>query len=108
MEREADGSPDTAVVARLIREARAGDPGAFDQLILLHERKVLLTPLRLVGHRADAQDAAQEVFLRLHKHLGRFDDEREFAPWLYRVTVNVCRDLVKRRRRHMATDLEQV
>ncbi|MCC7174893.1 MAG: sigma-70 family RNA polymerase sigma factor [Bryobacterales bacterium] len=50
----------------------------------------------------DAKDAAQEVFLRLYKHLRRFDDTRALTPWLYRVTVNVCRDIGARRRRDEA------
>jgi RNA polymerase sigma-70 factor, ECF subfamily len=43
-----------------------------------------------------AQDAAQEVFLRMHRYLARFDDERELGPWLYRMVVNVCHDLRRR------------
>jgi RNA polymerase sigma-70 factor (ECF subfamily) len=81
----------------LIKLARAGDLAAFEQIILRHERQVLRTALRLLGRMEDAQDAAQEVFLRLYKHLRRFDDAREFAPWLYRVTVNVCRDIHRKR-----------
>ncbi|MBI1792302.1 MAG: sigma-70 family RNA polymerase sigma factor [Acidobacteria bacterium] len=66
--------------------------------MLLHERQVYRTALRLLGNVADAQDAAQEVFLRLHKHHRSFDTSRPYAPWLYRVTVNVCRDTLRRRR----------
>jgi RNA polymerase sigma-70 factor (ECF subfamily) len=60
-----------------------------------------------LGRVEDAEDAAQEVFLRLHKHLKRFDEARQFTPWLYRVTVNVCRDIA-RRRRAAFMPLEQV
>jgi len=64
--------------------------------------------MRLLGEVEDAKDAAQEVFLRLHKHLRRFDDTRALSPWLCRVTVNVCRDIGARRRRDEALppDLE--
>lgn len=95
-------------VPRLLAQAKSGDLGAFEQILILHQRQVYLTALRLLGRREDAQDAAQEVFLRLHKHLRRFDDSRQFSPWLYRMTVNVCRDLARERLRHAgaATELE--
>jgi RNA polymerase sigma-70 factor, ECF subfamily len=91
-------------LAGLLRDAKAGDIAAFEQIVIRHERAVLLTALRLLGRWEDAQDAAQEVFVRMHKYLRRFDDDREFAPWLYRMTVNVCRDL--NRKRPPEADLE--
>jgi DNA-directed RNA polymerase specialized sigma24 family protein len=48
---------------------------------------VLMTALRLLGKLELAQDAAQEVFLRLHKYLRRYNEAREFSPWLYQVTL---------------------
>lgn len=89
-------------LGELLRRAKAGDLGAFEQLVIRHERLVFLTALRLLGRQEDAQDAAQEVLLRLYRHLGRFDEVRSFRPWLYRMTVNVCRD-AHRRRRHVTT-----
>ena len=80
----------------LIRRAKQGDREAFESLLALHERRVLRTALRLLGRVDLAQDAAQEVFLRLYKYLARFDDERELGPWLYRMVVNVCHDLRRR------------
>jgi RNA polymerase sigma-70 factor (ECF subfamily) len=61
----------------------------------LHERMVVGTAYRLLGRMEDAQDAAQEVFLRLLKHLDRIDGDPK--PWLYRVTVNICNDHYRRR-----------
>jgi RNA polymerase sigma-70 factor (ECF subfamily) len=79
---------------------RKSEVGGFERIMALHERQVYMTALRLLGRREDAQDAAQEVFLCLHRHIGRLDGTRELSPWLYRVTVNVCRDLARERRRH--------
>ena len=79
-----------------MRRARAGDAQAFAVLVERHERMVLRTALRLLGRLDLAQDAAQDAFLRLHRHLGRFDESRELGPWLYRVVVNVCRDVARR------------
>ncbi len=87
-----------ADVDDVIEKARSGDLAAFEELIRRHERLVLTTALHLTGNREDAQDAAQQVFLRLYRHLSRFDQDENFPPWLYRVTVNVCRDLNRRKR----------
>ena len=75
---------------------------------MLYQRQVLTTSLRLLGDLKDAQDASQEVFLRLYKYLHRFEDGREFPPWLYRVTVNVCRDLQRRRQRTATLSLDDL
>jgi len=76
--------------------ARAGDRAAFDLLMRRHERLVLGTAYRLAGNFEDAQDASQEVFLRLYRNLAKLDT-RNLAAWLYRVTVNVCHDVRRRR-----------
>jgi RNA polymerase sigma-70 factor, ECF subfamily len=77
----------------------SGDLAAFEQIMSQCERRVLRVALRLLNNPQDAQDAAQEVFLRLYKHLGDLDETRGYEPWLYRVTVNVCRDIARGRRR---------
>ena len=77
----------------------AGDLAAFEWLVRAHERRVFRIALHLLGNRADAEDAAQEVFLRLHRNFRRLDRERDPACWICRVTVNVCRDVLRRRPR---------
>ena len=89
-------------IAALTRQAQAGNREAFEELLALHERQVFATAARLLGRREEARDAAQEVFLRLFRHLGRLKSEDTIGPWLYRVTVNVCHDLVRRRRQSEA------
>jgi RNA polymerase sigma-70 factor (ECF subfamily) len=76
----------------------ADQPATFEQIVRRHERLVMAVALGLLGRREDAEDAAQEVFVRLHKYLPKFDAARPFEPWLYRMTVNVCRDLGRKRR----------
>ena len=77
---------------------------AFERLMRTHEHRVVSTAWRLLGRLEDAQDATQEVFLRLYRHLDRIDPDRPLEPWLYRVTVNVCRDLGRRRGRLTSLD----
>jgi RNA polymerase sigma-70 factor, ECF subfamily len=74
-----------------------GGDTVFETLLRTHEALVARTALRLLGNRQDAQDAAQEVFLRLHRRLGQIDDSRNVPGWLYRVTVNVCNDILRKR-----------
>jgi len=88
------------------RRENTGDMAAFERIMSQCERRVLGVALRLLNNPQDAQDAAQEVFLRLYKHLGNLDETRGYEPWLYRVTVNVCRDIARVRRRSVG--LEEV
>jgi RNA polymerase sigma-70 factor, ECF subfamily len=74
---------------------RATSERAFDGLVALHQQKILRTAYRMLGRLEDAQDAAQEVFLRLWKNLDRIEGDPQ--AWLYRVTVNICNDQFRRR-----------
>ncbi len=103
---EADAGP-AAEPAAWVRRAREGDEVAFGLLVRRHERMVLRTGLRLLGQLDLAQDAAQETFLRFHKNLARIDEGRELGPWLYRVVVNVCRDMAPRWRSPRLVGLEK-
>jgi len=100
----------TATEARpfdlLILRARQGDLTAFDQIIVAHQQKVMGLSWRMLGNQEDARDAAQETFLRVYKHLNKFDPAQDFAAWLYRIAVNVCRDLARKRGKGNPTSFE--
>jgi len=85
--------------AEIIASAIAGDRAAFEEIVLLHERRVLTLAFRLLGTAEDAQDAAQEVFLRAFKYLRGFDSSKPLEPWLVRMTLNVCRGAGRKRSR---------
>src|SRR5262245_44513282 len=88
-----DASPKQASSpAPVVERAKAGDHAAFEQLIECYQRKVLSTAWRILGNQEDARDAAQEVFLRVYKYLRGFRADQDFAGWLYRIIINVCRD----------------
>jgi RNA polymerase sigma-70 factor (ECF subfamily) len=76
-----------------------GGIAAFERVVSQCEHRVFRVALRLLNNPQDAQDAAQEVFLRLYKHFGDLDETRGYEAWLYRVTVNVSRDIARGRRR---------
>ena len=83
--------------ALLVARARAGDAAAFERIMMETERKVVAVAWRMLGNREDARDAAQEVFLRVYKYLDRYRPEQDFNGWLYRITINVCRDAARKR-----------
>lgn len=89
----------------LVLQAREGNRDAFALLLERHRRLVLGLCLRILGNLPDAQDAAQETFLRLFRSLNRLDTTRPCRPWLCRVAINVCRDL-HGRRPTLVVDLE--
>ncbi len=94
--------------ARLVKQAKAGDTAAFEAILCKFERKVLLSALRLLnGNLEDAKDAAQQVFMRLHRSLHQLDENRHSGSWLYRITVNVCRDMLRKRARRPVVSLEE-
>ena len=84
-------------LALLIERAVAGDRAAFEQIMIHSEQRVMAMTWRMLGNEADARDASQEIFLRVYKYLGRFKQDQDFFAWLYRITVNVCRDTLKKR-----------
>jgi RNA polymerase sigma-70 factor (ECF subfamily) len=83
----------------LLRRAKAGDRAAFEAIVQQHERQVFRVALRLLGSVEDARDAAQETLLRLHRHLGKMDELQSCGAWLYRVTVNIANDMLRKRRK---------
>lgn len=90
---EADPSRDAELVAR----ARDGERAAFDELVVRHEDRVFNMALRMLGNADDALDLSQEVFLSAYRALDGFEGKAAFSTWLYRVTVNRCRDEMRRR-----------
>jgi RNA polymerase sigma-70 factor, ECF subfamily len=83
----------------VFERAQRGDVAAFEQLMRTHERRVLRLAVRLVGNLEDAREISQDVFMKLHRELRRFQERPDLAPWLYRVTVNTCWDYERRNRR---------
>lgn len=102
-EPDSDRSP----LRRTIDRAQAGDAAAFDELIGQFQRKVVSTAWRILGNQDDALDAAQEVFIRLHRYLRTFKADQDFAAWLYRLIINACHDTRKKRSRFVSFDDER-
>lgn len=88
---------------KIIQKAQAGDAQAFSELVLTYQRFVYNLALRALGSPDEAQDAAQEAFLRAWLSLDGFRGESRFSTWLYRVTLNLCLNRRPRLRRDLAS-----
>ena len=102
---------EAALMGEIPRETTESlDPISFENVLRRREAQVLRTAYRILGNWADAEDVAQEVFLRLHRHgLGNaqgFVNDAAAGGWLYRVTVNLCLDRM-RSARH-STDSQEL
>lgn len=82
----------------LIEQAREGDRDAFDRLIGLFEKNVMKTALYLTGNLADAQDVAQEVYIKIFRHIGSARQTEGIEGWVYRITVNAAHDWHRKKR----------
>jgi len=83
----------------LVTRATAGDVDSFNQLVTRWERPVYALAYRTLGREEDARDVVQEAFLRAFRGLKGFKGEAKFSSWLYRITLNLCRDWIRRERR---------
>jgi RNA polymerase sigma-70 factor (ECF subfamily) len=83
----------------LVARATAGDLEAFNQLVTRWERPIYALAYRTLGREEDARDVVQEAFLRAYRGLRGFKGQAKFSSWLYRITLNLCRDWIRRERR---------
>ena len=92
---DVDMARDQALIAR----AQAGDKGAFDELYVHYSRRLYRLCLRRLSDAHEAQDVAQEAFVRAWRALPRFCGERRFYPWLSVIATNLCTDVLRKRSR---------
>ncbi len=81
--------------AIIVRAFQGGDGAVFDELVLKHQHKLFNLCYRLMGDYQDANDAAQETFMKVYRSLKKFRFESAFSTWLYRIAVNICKNKLK-------------
>lgn len=91
---------DAPIVSRVL----GGDREAFRILVDRHYGRCVRIATHLLGNREDAEDAAQETFLRAYRHLAKYEERERFAAWLLRILTNQCRTQLARRRAEAARD----
>jgi RNA polymerase sigma-70 factor (ECF subfamily) len=87
------------VSRELLAACRRGDPKAFEEVVRATYRHVYTQAYRLVGDRQEAEDVAQEVYLRVYRGLAGFREEAQFETWLYRIVANTALSHLRRRGR---------
>jgi RNA polymerase sigma-70 factor, ECF subfamily len=92
--------------ANLIQRWQRGERAAFEELVRAWEGPLGRFLQRMVGSTETAQDLLQELFLRVYLNAGKFRDQGEFKPWLYRIALNLARDHARKQARQMATRID--
>ena len=82
----------------LVRRAQQGDKEAFEILVTKHQGRVFAVAGGILRNREDVEDIAQQVFLKAYFSLKRFDQRSAFSTWLYKITVNECWDLLRKKK----------
>jgi RNA polymerase sigma-70 factor (ECF subfamily) len=82
----------------LVRRAQQGDKEAFEALVRKHQGRVFAVAGGILRTREDVEDIAQQVFLKAYFSIKRFDQRAAFSTWLYKITVNECWDLLRKRK----------
>jgi RNA polymerase sigma-70 factor, ECF subfamily len=111
-----DGTPraeiarsEAAVDRELVRRFNGGDEAAFTEIVTRYREKILALARNFLRNHADAEEIAQDTFIRAHRGLAQFRGDSSLATWLHRVAVNLARNrywYFFRRRRHMAISLD--
>ncbi|HTW75033.1 MAG TPA: sigma-70 family RNA polymerase sigma factor [Steroidobacteraceae bacterium] len=99
MSTEAPGEADDRT---LVSRAQSGDRGAFDKLVRKYHGRVLKLTMRYTHDPADAEDAAQEAFMKAYRGVQHFRRECSFYTWLYRISINSAKNMVAVRKRNTA------
>jgi len=84
----------------LVAAHLAGDSQAFEELVDRYQRRLLNFVYRTIGDRERAEDLVQEVFIRVHRHLARFDQTKKFSTWIYTIASNLAKNELRNRSRN--------
>ncbi len=99
---ESDEASDVALMLR----AKSGDLEAFETLVTRHQHSVVGTAAKILGGAADAEDIAQQVFVRVWKHAARYEPSAKFTTWLMTITRNLVFNELRRRRRTQQVSMD--
>lgn len=95
-----------AIVNQRIKQVLKGDQDAFAEIVELYKDKVLQLCFRMLGNRHEAEDIAQEAFVRAYVNIQSFNQSRKFSTWLYRIATNLCIDRIRKKKPDFFLDAE--
>ena len=90
----------------LILQCRAGDQAAFRELVKRYQQKAYGIAFGMLRDTDDAMDVTQEAFIKVHRYLDNFKGSSSFYTWLYRITVNLCIDYIRKHKRAQTVDYD--
>lgn len=90
----------------LVKRVRSGDQRAFRTLVERYQKKVYAVALGMLKDKEEAMDVAQEAFVKVYKYLDHFKGDSSFYTWLYRITVNICIDVIRKKGGGRSEDVE--
>jgi len=90
-------------LVRRCQQTLPEDTRAFEHIVALYKERVFVTAYRLMGNRDDAEDQAQEVFLKIYRSIKDLDEPATLTTWIYRITTNTCFDALNKRKRRPQT-----
>ncbi len=95
-----------ALVNKRIKQVLKGDQNAFAELVELYKDKVFQICYRMLGNRHEAEDIAQEAFIRAFVNIETFNQKRKFSTWLFRIATNLCIDRIRKKKPDYFLDAE--
>ncbi|PLR80087.1 RNA polymerase sigma factor SigW [Bacillus canaveralius] len=94
------------IVKNRINQVLRGDQNAFGEIVELYKDKVFQLCFRMLGNRHEAEDIAQEAFIRAYVNINTFKIDRKFSTWLYRIATNLCIDRIRKKKPDYYLDAE--
>lgn len=93
-----------SIEEKLIKKIKKGDRDAFAELVELYKDKVYQVSYRMLGNAQEAEDVAQETFLRVYANLSSYDPSYKFSTWIYRIATNLSIDQLRKRKQVYSLD----
>ena len=84
---------------KLVERSKGGDLTAFEDLVLMYQKRIYNLSFRMMGNEEDACDMTQEAFLKAFKSIRKFNSKSTFGTWVYRIAVNTCIDELRKRKK---------
>ncbi len=95
-----------ALVNKRIKQVLKGDQNAYSDIVNLYQHKLYQICYRMLGNKQEAEDIAQEAFVRAYINLHSYDQKRKFSTWLYRIATNLCIDRIRKKKPDYYLDAE--
>ena len=89
----------------LVVRCKDGDRQAFNELVEMYQHKVINIAYGMLTDADDAADAAQEVFIKVYRYIDKFKEQSSLSTWIYRITVNVCTDIIRKKSKHKTVSI---